>query len=195
MITFKVIGTWFKKCANRVWQEGCDRRQGEVEGSGEVGVGQPLLGVLSQQGVEGGLVVLILVLVLLDKAHQGTELARDQLKIRLALIVETVGVLKFRRQLGDSVDDLLLGGEVGGGVEEEDRAEEDDEQPEPDHHQPLHAAVAHLPDGRGGVGLEQMVTIFDAKTFRGAQHFDPFPLSECTCLRRSWCGPRGGWSR
>ena len=160
-----------KKCANRVWQEGCDRRQGEVEGSGEVGVGQPLLGVLGQKGVEGGLVVLILVLVLLDKAHQGTELARDQLKIRLALIVETVGVLKFRSQVGDSVDDLLLGGEVGGGVEEEDGAEEDDEEAEPDHHQPLYAAVAHLPDGWGGVGFKQMVTIFDAKNILGSSTF------------------------
>ena len=106
--------------------------------------------------------------MLLDKAHQGTKLARDQLKIRLALIVETVGVLKFRSQLGDSVDDLLLGGEVGGGVEEEDGAEEDDEEPEPDHHQPLHAAVAHLPNGRGCVGLKQMVTIFDAKNILGS---------------------------
>ena len=148
----------------RIWQEGCDGRQGEIEGPGEVGVGEALLGVLRQQGVEGGLVVLILVLVLLDKAHQGTKLARDQLKIRLSLIVETVGVLKFRSQLGDSVDDLLLGGEVGGGVEEEDGAEEDDEEAEPDHHQPLHSAVAHLPDGRGGVGLEHVVTMCYAKT-------------------------------
>ena len=37
----------------RVWQEGGDGRQGEVEGPGEVGVGKPLLGVLRQQGVEG----------------------------------------------------------------------------------------------------------------------------------------------
>ena len=37
----------------RVWQEGGDGRQGEVEGPGEVGVGEPLLGVLRQQGVEG----------------------------------------------------------------------------------------------------------------------------------------------
>ena len=114
--------------------------------------------------------------MLLDKAHQGTKLARDQLKIRLALIVETVGVLKFRSQLGDSVDDLLLGGEVGGGVEEEDGAEEDDEEPEPDHHQPLYAAVAHLPDGRGGVGLEQVVAIFDAiKHFGELNSLTHFP--------------------
>ena len=98
--------------------------------------------------------------MLLDKAHQGTKLARDQLKIRLALIVETVGVLKFRSQLGDSVDDLLLGGEVGGGVEEEDGAEEDGEEAEADDEEPFQAAVAHLPVGgrEEGAGAEMDCT-------------------------------------
>ena len=140
----------------RVWQEGCDGRQGEVEGPGEVGVGEALLGVLRQQGVEGGLVVLILVLVLLDKADQGTKLAGDQLEVRLALVVESICVLEFCRQLRDPMDNLLLRREIGGGVEEEDGAKEDGEEAEADDEEPFQAAVAHLPVGgrEEGAGAE-----------------------------------------
>ena len=133
----------------RIWQEGGDGRQGEVEGPGEVGVGEALLGVLRQQGVEGRLVVLILVLVLLDKADQGTKLAGDQLQIRLALVVEPIRMLEFCRQLRDSMDDLLLGGEIGGGVEQQHRAEEDGEEAEADDDKPFQTPVAHL-SARGG---------------------------------------------
>ena len=77
----------------RIWQKGGDGGQGEVEGPGEVGVGEALLGVLRQQGVEGRLVVLILVLVLLDESHQGTKLSGDELQVRLALVVESICML------------------------------------------------------------------------------------------------------
>ena len=121
----------------RIWQERGDGGQGEVEGPGEVGVGEALLGVLRQQGVEGRLVVLILVLVLLDKADQGTKLTGYQLQIRLALVVEPIRMLEFCRQLRDSMDDLLLGREVGGGVEQQHGAEEDGDEAEADDEKPF----------------------------------------------------------
>ena len=47
------------------------------------------------------------------------------------------------------MDNLLLGGEVGGGVEQQHRAEEDGEEAEADDDKPFQTPVAHL-SARGG---------------------------------------------
>ena len=81
-----------------------------------------LFGVLSKLLVEGRVIVLILVLVLLDKPHQGGELPRDALKVKLPLVIERVNVLELNGHLRDLVDDFLLGRQVRARIDHQDGA-------------------------------------------------------------------------
>ena len=62
-----------------------------VEQIAEEGIKYTLFGELCQLLVEGGVVVLVLVLVVLDEPHQGGELSRDTLEVNQS--DETITVL------------------------------------------------------------------------------------------------------
>ena len=81
-----------------------------------------LFGVFSKLLVEGRVIVLILVLVLLDKPHQGGKLPRDALEVELPLVIESVNVLELDGHLRDLVDDFLLGRQVRAGIDHQDGA-------------------------------------------------------------------------
>ena len=79
-----------------------------------------LFGVLCELLVEGGVVVFVLVLVLLNKPHQGGELSRDPLEVELPLVIKGVDVLKLDRHFRDFVDDFFLGREIRIGIDHQD---------------------------------------------------------------------------